>query len=194
MTATDDFIDECQAEWHDLGVPRNLANGLLDELVTDPDLLAGEGALPDEIGGHPTSDPHAFAEARARERGYLRRRGQATRARPSRRLGIGALIVLFTLGAIAGVIEFRHPSDDNQELGTDTTIGIRTSVDLVSVPDLRGLTEQTATRTAQRVGIRVGDVANVSTPGTAPGIVVRVIPPGGTRIGRGTTISLVVAR
>jgi hypothetical protein len=189
----DAFLEECRLEWQRLGLPRDRLAVMRDELA---EALAGADELPDEIGGIPTVDARAFADRWAAERGVSRPRleytagGRANR----RRIGVIALLVLFALGGVAAAVEFNSPDSDSDQ-GTDTTQTSFATPDLVTVPNLVGSPLEIATDTAQAVGVRIGDIEKLAA-GTKieAGTVLRERPVAGTRIRRGVTITLVVAR
>jgi PASTA domain len=189
----DPFLEECRLEWQRLGLPRDRLAVMHGELGA----LLGDGDLPDQVDGIPTADPRAFADRWAADRGVSRPRleyttgGMANR----RRVGMFVLLALFAIGGVAAAVEFGTGGADSGDSATDTQQTSFAAPDLVTVPNLVGSPLAIATGTAPRVGVRIGDVEKLAA-GTKieSGTVLRERPPAGTKIRRGVTITLVVAR
>jgi hypothetical protein len=190
-----EFVEECRHEWDRLG----LAPVVVDDLTAQLEqaIEEADGEIPPTIEGFSTADPRALAVALARARPMRRPRLQYTGGggqRPGLKSGVLVLLVLFAIGGVAAVLEFRSPSDQESSPIAGTTVGTQTAQDLAKVPDLLGLSTQAATNAAQAAGVRIGDTTSVVRPGTATGTVVRQSPDADARIPRGTTINLVVAK
>ena len=188
----DGFVEECQREWERLGVPPSVADDLTARLEAEIE-AAGDGVVPASIEGHSTYDVQAFAGTWARTRPAARPRLQYTGGGGKRltlRSGVLALVVLFTIGAVAAVLEFQSPSEQESRSNQNTT----TAVDLVAVPDLLGLSSSAASAAAQAAGVRIGDTTTEARPGTPSGTVLHQSPDVGAKIPRGNTLTLVVAR
>ncbi len=188
----DEFVEECQREWDRLGVPPAVADDLTARLEAEIE-AAGDGTVPARIAGHSTHDVQAFAGTWARTRPAARPRLQYTGGGSNRltlRSGVLVLVVLFAIGAVAAVLEFQSPSEQESRSNQDTT----TAVDLVAVPDLLGLSSSAATAAAQAAGVRIGDTSTESRPGTPSGTVLHQSPDVGTKIPRGNTLTLIVAK
>jgi PASTA domain len=189
-----EFVEECRREWDRLGLAPAVVDDLAAQLETELE-DAGE-PMPARIRGHSAADPRALAVALARERPLRRPRLDYSGAgqRAGLRTGVLVLLVLFAIGGVAAVLEFQSPSEQESGPVGGTTVQTQTAVDLVTVPDLLGLSTAAATRAAQSAGVRIGDTSTAHSPGTASGTVVHENPEAGARIPRGTTLSLVVAK
>jgi hypothetical protein len=190
-----ELVEQCRLEWDRLG----LAPAVVDDLTAQLEqaIEEADGEIPPTITGFSTADPRALAIALARARPIRRPRLQYTGGggqRPGLKSGVLVLILLFAIGGVAAVLEFRSPSDQESSPIAGTTVGTQTSQDLAKVPDLLGLSTQAATNAAQAAGVRIGDTTSVLRPGTATGTVVHQSPDAGARIPRGTTLNLVVAK
>jgi serine/threonine-protein kinase len=64
---------------------------------------------------------------------------------------------------------------------------------VVMVPDLMTRSLVEAEESLERLGLRLGDVAQDSASLAAPGTVLAQVPDAGTRVSRGTPIAVVVA-
>jgi hypothetical protein len=99
-----DFVEECRREWKRLRVPSGPAGEMADDLAADLREAEAEGAFLEEVLGDGASDPRAFAEAWARERGLVRPRwSDRLRTRRALLAGIG-LVGLLGVGAALGAI------------------------------------------------------------------------------------------
>jgi hypothetical protein len=186
-----DFVEECRHEWERLGLAPLVIDDLTAQLEGELEAADTGDAIPGEIRGYSTYDARAFAAAFARARPVRRPRLQYTASgnRPGLKTGVLVLLVLFAIGAVAAVLEFRSPSE--QESGPTQT---QTAVDLVTVPDLLGLSTSAATKAAQSAGVRIGDTTRAASPGTASGTVLHESPDAGARLPRGSTLTLVLAK
>jgi hypothetical protein len=106
-----DFVEECRREWKRLRVPTGPADEMADDLAADLREAEAEGAFPEEVLGNGASDPRAFAEAWARERGLVRpRRSDTLRTRRALLVGV-ALVGLLAVGAALGtILHSSHPT------------------------------------------------------------------------------------
>jgi PASTA domain len=189
----DEFVEECQREWERLGVPPSVAEDLTARLEAAIEAAGAGDTVPATIAGHSTRDVQAFAGTWARTRPAARPRLQYTGGGANRltlRSGVIVLLVLFAIGGVAAVLEIRSPSEQESRSNQNTT----TAVDLVAVPDLLGLSSSAATAAAQAAGVRIGDTTTEVRPGTPSGTVLHQVPDIGTKIPRGNTLTLVVAK
>jgi PASTA domain len=187
------FVEECRREWERLGVPPSVMDDLTTRLEAELEAAGDGDAIPDQIAGHSTYDVQGFAGTWARNRPAARPRLQYTGGggqRISMRSGVIVLLVLFAIGGVAAVLEFQSPSEQESRSNQNTT----TAVDLVAVPDLLGLSTSAATAAAQSAGVRIGDTTSQASPGTPSGTVLHQSPDVGTKIPRGNTLTLVVAK
>jgi hypothetical protein len=88
-----EFVEQCRREWKRLGVPDSLADEMAAELATDLGEAEGEGISFEELLGRSASDPRAFAESWARERGVI--------PEPTRRKRPRALTAFTAVAALA---------------------------------------------------------------------------------------------
>lgn len=189
-----EFLAECRLEWQRLGLPRDRIATMLAELEA---AVGNDAEPPAELDGIPTGDAAAFADRWARDRGVARPRLEYTSGGSAnrRRIAIYALLVLFALGGVAAAIEFATGGADSGDSETDTTQTSFAKPDLVTVPNLVGSPLSIATGTALNAGVRIGDVQTIAAGSKVEsGTVLREQPPAGTRIRRGVTVTLVVAR
>ncbi|MEO9175258.1 MAG: PASTA domain-containing protein [Gaiellales bacterium] len=189
------LVEECQREWDRLGLAAEVIDDLTAQL--EQAIEQADGEIPPTIRGISTADPQALAVALARARPIRRPRLQYTGGggqRPGLKSGVLVLLLLFAIGGVAAVLEFRSPSEQESGPVGGTTVQTQTAQDLATVPSLLGLSTQDATSAAQAAGVRIGDTEAVSRPGTVPGTVIRESPVAGTRIPRGTTLTLVVTK
>jgi hypothetical protein len=190
-----EFADACRAEWERLGVARDrlaVMRRELDEALAE----APDGELPDEIGGRPTDDPRAFADAWAAEHGATRAplRYTGLGGRPGLRAGVAALALLLVVGVIAAILEFRAPDDPNATPGSEVQPTLQGKADLVVIPNLVGSPLEVATQTAQKQGLRIGDVVELADAHVEKGTVLKVQPRPGTKLPRDRTLTLTVAK
>ncbi|MEI2782107.1 MAG: PASTA domain-containing protein [Candidatus Competibacter sp.] len=88
----------------------------------------------------------------------------------------------------------------SQNPAAGTSVAPGSAVDLVvslgppvTVPNVVGQTQSTATAVLQRFNLTVGSVTRQVTPGVAPGIVLSQNPAAGTSVAAGTAVDLVVS-
>ena len=194
MRPAAELVEECRLEWQRLGLPRDRLAVMLAELTA---VLGDDADAPDEIEGIPTGDARAFADRWAQARGVARPRLEYTTGGSAnrRRVAMIALLALFALGGLAAALEFAVGGADSSNSETDTTQTSFAKPDLVTVPNLVGSPLEIATSTAQRAGVRIGDVAKLDAGAKVePGTVLRESPTAGTKIRRGVTVTLTVAR
>jgi hypothetical protein len=190
-----EYADACRAEWERLGVARDRLAVMLGELEEALAEAPGD-ELPGEIDGTPTDDPRAFADAWADEHGATRAPLQYSgfRGRHGIRAGVAALALLLAVGVVAAILEFRAPADKGEAPGSDVQPTLQGKADLVAVPNLVGSPLDVATQTAQKQGLRIGDVEQLADAQVEESTVLKVQPAPGEKLPRGATITLTVAK
>ena len=107
-----------------------------------------------------------------------------------------------TVGSITRQTSTSVPAGSviSQNPAAGTSVAPGSAVDLVvslgppvTVPNVVGQTQSTATAVLQRFNLTVGSVTRQVTPGVAPGIVLSQNPAAGTSVAAGTAVDLVVS-
>jgi hypothetical protein len=103
-----EFVDQCRAEWHRLGVPDAITNEMAADLAADLDEAAADGVSPEEVLGTAAFDPRGFAASWASERGVVPavRAAASDRApAPSRaRVVVAALAIVAALALFVAAL------------------------------------------------------------------------------------------
>jgi serine/threonine-protein kinase len=92
------------------------------------------------------------------------------------------------------VINSRPPAGTALLPGTDVTLVISVGAPTISVPDLIGLTSETADSLLQEAGLRLGTTVRRSTFRGAPGTIIAQQPAPGTLSAAGTAVNVTLVR
>lgn len=65
------FVEECQKEWHRLGVPEVVSDEMASDLAADLAEAEAEGASPEQVLGNGVFDARSFAASWAMARGVV---------------------------------------------------------------------------------------------------------------------------
>lgn len=92
------------------------------------------------------------------------------------------------------VINSRPPAGTTLLPGTDVTLVVSVGAPTISVPDLIGLTAETAEELLRDVGLRLGTTVRRSTFQGAPGTIIEQQPGPGTLSAAGTAVNVTLVR
>jgi hypothetical protein len=187
------FVEECRREWRRLGVPDGLAEEMATELESDLAEAETDGVSTAEMLGE--SDPRRFAATWARERGLVPEQPAQTsrRRRWALWLVAGLVVLFFVLAAVAWLgLQTLGTSHSSARHGTSSQVVPLSRAPHIVVPNLVGERKRAALASARAAGL-APEVRIASRQGPA-GTVVEQQPAPGTRLRRGSTVRLVVAR
>ncbi|MEV8358506.1 Stk1 family PASTA domain-containing Ser/Thr kinase [Microbacterium sp. NPDC076895] len=95
--------------------------------------------------------------------------------------------------AEGNVIRTDPGTDVSVEVNQEIKVYVSTGQELVAVPALTGLTQETAAQALEQVGLKVGTVTSRNDPALDAGIVIAADPTGGDEVAVGSSVDLVVA-
>ncbi|GAA2959692.1 Stk1 family PASTA domain-containing Ser/Thr kinase [Microbacterium schleiferi] len=95
--------------------------------------------------------------------------------------------------AEGNVIRTDPGTDVSVEVNQQIKVYVSTGQELVAVPALTGLTQETAAQALEQVGLKVGTVTSRNDPALDAGIVIAADPAGGDEVAVGSSVDLVVA-
>jgi len=95
--------------------------------------------------------------------------------------------------AEGNVIRTDPGTDVSVEVNQEIKVYVSTGQELVAVPALTGLTQETAAQALEKVGLKVGTVTSRNDPALDAGIVIAADPAGGDEAAVGSSVDLVVA-
>lgn len=95
--------------------------------------------------------------------------------------------------AEGNVIRTEPGTDVSVEVNQEIKVYVSTGQELVAVPALTGLTQETAAQALEQVGLKVGTVTSRNDPALDAGIVIAADPTGGDEVAVGSSVDLVVA-
>lgn len=95
--------------------------------------------------------------------------------------------------AEGNVIRTDPGTDVSVEVNQEIKVYVSTGQELVAVPALTGLTQETAAQALEQVGLKVGTVTSRNDPALDAGIVIAADPAGGDEVAVGSSVDLVVA-
>lgn len=95
--------------------------------------------------------------------------------------------------AEGNVIRTEPGTDVSVEVNQEIKVYVSTGQELVAVPALTGLTQETAAQALEQVGLKVGTVTSRNDPALDAGIVIAADPTGGEEVAVGSSVDLVVA-
>lgn len=95
--------------------------------------------------------------------------------------------------AEGNVIRTDPGTDVSVEVNQEIKVYVSTGQELVAVPALTGLTQETAAQALEQVGLKVGTVTSRNDPALDAGVVIAADPAGGDEVAVGSSVDLVVA-
>lgn len=182
------FVEECRREWKRLGVPDLMADEMATDLEADLAEAQADGVSAAEILGE--SDPRRFAATWAAERGLVEEQSPPRRRRRWPWVVLAFVLLCGFLTSLALISVGGDHSAAQQ--GTVSTVFPPIRAPNVVVPSLVGERKRAALASSRAAGL-APEVTVASRPGAA-GTVVEQQPAPGTRLRRGSTVRLFVAR
>jgi hypothetical protein len=184
MTA---YVEECRQEWKRLGVPDLLAEEMAADLEADLAEAEADGVSATEMLGE--SDPRRFAATWAGERGLVAEQRPPRRRRRWPWVVLAFVLLFGFLASLVLSVGGDHPAAHQD---TPSTVSLPIRAPNVVVPSLVGEHKRAALASSRAAGLSP-EVTVAARPGAA-GTVVEQQPAPGTRLRRGSTVRLFVAR
>jgi hypothetical protein len=184
-----DFVETCRREWRRLRVPDRIADEMAADLAADLRDAENDGVPAEELLGVAASEPRAFAESWARERGLVSARLRDRLSWRAAAVVVGAGAVLAGLATTIGFLA--NSTGDSHRVMPSATPPINS--DYVMVPNLIGLQRGQAFGAAGAAGLKFAIRYRIQ-KGPSSLDVVAQSPTAGATVRRGSKLVIIVRR